>query len=151
MASEIARLALAERLKKVIGEEPTETLMEHLPPTTWDKLATKEDLEAAEKCLLAAFAETKGELRGEFGELRGEFGELRGDFGELRGEFAELRGEAKETKGELRGEFAELRGEAKETKGELALQIARQTRIIVFVQLGIALTIWIALLAPGLG
>lgn len=112
MASEIARLALAERLKKVIGEEPTETLMEHLPPTTWDKLATKEDLEAAEKCLLAAFAETKGELR---------------------------------------GEFAELRGEAKETKGELALQIARQTRIIVFVQLGIALTIWIALLAPGLG
>ena len=126
MASEIERLALAERLKNVIGEGPTVTLMEHLPPTTWDKLATKEDVEAAEKRLLAALAEAKGELRGEFGELRGEFGELRGEFGELR-------------------------GEVKEAKGELALQIARQTRTIVFVQLGIALTIWISLLAPGFG
>ena len=75
--------------------------MEHLPPTTWDQLATKDDLKM-----------TATELRGEFAELRGEFGEHR---------------------------------------GELALQLARQTRTIVFTQLGVALSIWIALLVPVLG
>ena len=122
MTGEMKRLALAERLIEVLGKEPALTLMEHLPPTSWDQLATKDDVK------MAAI------------ELRGEFAELRGEFAELRGEFAELR-----------GEFAELRGESREHRGELALQIARQTRTIVFTQLGVALTIWIALLVPALG
>ena len=129
MTGEMKRWALAERLIEVLGKEPALILMEHLPPTTWDQLATKDDVKMAAT-----------ELRGEFAELRGEFGELRGEFGELRGEF-----------GELRGEFAELRGESREHRGEFALQIARQTRTIVFTQLGVALTIWIALLVPALG
>ena len=94
MADEMKRLALVERLIEMLGKEHALTLMEHLPPTTWDQLATKDDL--------------------------------------------------KMTATELRGEFAELRG-------ELALQIARQTRTIVFTQLGVALSIWIALLVPVLG
>ena len=52
---------------------------------------------------------------------------------------------------EFRGEFAELRGESREHRGEIALQIARQTRTIVFTQLGVALAIWIALLVPAVG
>ena len=108
MTGEMKRLALAERLIEVLGKEPALTLMEHLPPTSWDQLATKDDVK------MAAI--------------------------ELRGEFAELR-----------GEFAELRGESREHRGELALQIARQTRTIVFTQLGVALTILVALLVPALG
>ena len=115
MAGEMKRLALVERLIEILGKEHALTLMEHLPPTTWDQLATKDGLKM-----------TATELRGEFAELRGEFGELRGEFGELRGEFGEHR-------------------------GELALQLARQTRTIVFTQLGVALSIWIALLVPVLG
>ena len=115
MTGEMKRLALAERLIEVLGKEPALTLMEHLPPTSWDQLATKDDVK------MAAI-------------------ELRGEFAELRGEFAELR-----------GEFAELRGESREHRGELALQIARQTRTIVFTQLGVALTILVALLVPALG
>ena len=108
MTGEMKRWALAERLIEVLGKEPALILMEHLPPTTWDQLATKDDVK------MAAI--------------------------EIRGEFAELR-----------GEFAELRGESREHRGEIALQIARQTRTIVFTQLGVALTIWIALLVPVLG
>ena len=108
MAGEMKRLALVERLIEILGKEHALTLMEHLPPTTWDQLATKDDLKM-----------TATELRGEFAELRGEFAELRGEFGEHR--------------------------------GELALQLARQTRTIVFTQLGVALSIWIALLVPVLG
>ncbi len=108
MADEMKRLALVERLIEMLGKEHALTLMEHLPPTTWDQLATKDDLKM-----------TATELRGEFAELRGEFAELRGEFGEHR--------------------------------GELALQLARQTRTIVFTQLGVALSIWIALLVPVLG
>ena len=52
---------------------------------------------------------------------------------------------------EFATQFAELRGETRENRGEFALQLARQTRTIVFTQLGVALTIWIALLVPGLG
>ena len=122
MAGEMKRLALVERLIEILGKEHALTLMEHLPPTTWDKLATKDDL------MMTAT------------ELRGEFAGLRGEFAELRGEFAGLR-----------GEFAELRGESREHRGEFALQLARQTRTIVFTQLGVALSIWIALLVPILG
>ena len=108
MADEMKRLALVERLIEMLGKEHALTLMEHLPPTTWDQLATKDDLKM-----------TATELRGEFAELRGEFAELRGEFAELR--------------------------------GDLALQLARQTRTIVFTQLGVALSIWIALLVPVVG
>ena len=108
MADEMKRLALVERLIEMLGKEHALTLMEHLPPTTWDQLATKDDLKM-----------TATELRGEFAELRGEFAQLRGEFGEHR--------------------------------GELALQLARQTRTIVFTQLGVALSIWIALLVPVVG
>ena len=107
MAGEMKRLALVERLIEILGKEHALTLMEHLPPTTWDQLVSKDDLKM-----------TATELRGEFAELRGEFAELRGEFGEHR--------------------------------GELALQLARQTRTIVFTQLGVALSIWIALLVPVL-
>ncbi len=62
-----------------------------------------------------------------------------------------LRAEFAAQFGELRGEIRENRGETRENRGEFALQLARQTRTIVFTQLGVALTIWIALLVPGLG
>jgi hypothetical protein len=42
-----------QRLEEVLGDEPATTLMEHLPPTGWADLATKQDLAHVEEKLSA--------------------------------------------------------------------------------------------------
>lgn len=65
---EQARYELSERLAEVLGPAPAGTLMASLPPSRWDQLATKQDLERfATKEDLERFA-TKVELA----ELRSE-------------------------------------------------------------------------------
>ena len=83
--TEAQRFELREQLIEKIGPEPTMTLMESLPPVSWEKLATKEDLHALEERMHAGFESLGKELRGEMKELRGE----------LRGEMKGLRGETK--------------------------------------------------------
>ena len=50
--------------------------------------------------------------------------------------------------GRLNGEFAKVRGEIAELRGEIKFDLSRQTRTMVFTMLGIAITIWLALLLP---
>ncbi|MDE0066587.1 MAG: hypothetical protein OXN44_06915 [Acidimicrobiaceae bacterium] len=42
--SEQKRFELREELIEFIGQDKAETLMEALPPVSWDQLATKDDL-----------------------------------------------------------------------------------------------------------
>ena len=49
----------------------------------------------------------------------------------------------------VRGDVAELRGEIKELRGSISLEIAKQTRTLVFTLVGFALTVWISILAIG--
>ena len=101
--TDMRRLLLYERLIELLGDERAATLMEHLPPGGWDKVAaTKDDVNTA--VLLA--------------ERR------------------------------LHSEITELRGEITELHGEIKHDLARQTRTMVFTMLGIAITIWLALLLP---
>ena len=51
--SDMKRLALLEQFTKAFGREPAETLMENLPPHSWDQIATKADLEALKTELIA--------------------------------------------------------------------------------------------------
>ncbi len=53
--TETKRFRLRERLHDLMEEEHVTTLMDSLPPIGWDKLATKEDLEAVEERLSAKF------------------------------------------------------------------------------------------------
>lgn len=41
-----SRLNLHRKLEAVLGSDDADTLMAHLPPVTWQDVATKDDLEA---------------------------------------------------------------------------------------------------------
>lgn len=66
-ALESERHALRENLAETLGPETAGKLMEHLPPVSWDKLATKDDLrKVATKDDLAKLSNkmaTKDDLR----------------------------------------------------------------------------------------
>ena len=65
-----ARLELHRRLDSVLGAEEASTLMSHLPPVTWDQVATKEDLRALEANLRAEISVSASGLRTEMADLR---------------------------------------------------------------------------------
>ena len=129
-AREQKRLALGNRLIEVLGEEEAEVLMESLPPFDWHKLATKDDIFVLKENVEAL----KEDVEASEQRLRTE----------MNAGFANIRTEAA-------AEFKMLRAENKEFRGEIALQLARQTRTIVFTMLGLAMPTWGAILAVGLG
>lgn len=53
------RLNLHRKLEAVLGQEEADTLMAHLPPVTWNDVATKADLDALQTNL-------RTELRADF-------------------------------------------------------------------------------------
>ena len=83
-----ARLELHRRLDSVLGAEEASTLMSHLPPVTWDQVATKEDLRALEANLRAEISVSASDLRTEMADLRTE---VRTELAGVRTEMAHLR------------------------------------------------------------
>ena len=83
-----ARLELHRRLDSVLGAEEASTLMSHLPPVTWDQVATKEDLRALEANLRAEISVSASGLRTEMADLRTE---VRTELAGVRTEMAYLR------------------------------------------------------------
>ena len=45
------RLNLHRKLEAILGHDEADTLMAHLPPVTWNEVATKDDLRASEAAL----------------------------------------------------------------------------------------------------
>ena len=125
-AGEEERLTLLSRLTEAIGADAARTIMESLPPMQWDQLATKDDLKALEERLVTRF-------NGEFAKINGE----------MNGGFAKINGE-------MNGEFAKIRGEINDLRGSISLEIAKQTRTLVFTMVGFAITVWISILAIGI-
>ncbi len=98
-ASEQKRFELREGLIDLLGQDKAETLMEALPPVSWDQLATKNDLNTLAVVIGAEFTK----VASEFTAVRGELTAVRGEFTAVRGEFTEQIGEVhKEIAGQTR-------------------------------------------------
>ena len=62
---------LYNQLINAIGQDAARTLMEQLPTSGWDQVATKDDLQASEKMLLREIKASEKTLRGELKETEG--------------------------------------------------------------------------------
>ncbi len=69
-ATQAQRAALYNDLAEAMNPEAADTLMDQLPPTGWDQMATKDDLANTEQRMQAGFAETNAAMQAGFAELR---------------------------------------------------------------------------------
>ncbi len=79
------RLDLHRKLDAMLGSKEADTLMAHLPPVTWQDVATTNDVRTLETTLRAEmraeFADVRAEMRAEFAEVRTE---MRVGFADVR-------------------------------------------------------------------
>ncbi len=99
-ASEQKRFELREGLIDLLGQDKAETLMEALPPVSWDQLTTKNDLNTLVVVIGA-----------EFTKVASEFTAVRGELTAVRGELAEQTGEVHKEIGEVHKEIGEVHKE----------------------------------------
>jgi len=62
------RLNLHRKLDEVLGADEADTLMAHLPPVTWQDVATKGDIRASEAVLRSEIGAVEAGLRGEIAQ-----------------------------------------------------------------------------------
>ena len=120
------RLKLLRTLETVIGPEDASTLMDHLPPVTWAKVATIDHVSVVGDQTTKAL---RGEMQVLSTQLRSEMHTLST---ELRGELNELR---VELRSEIAGQVAQL---------EVTVERGFRRQILALVTLG---TAWFAITA----
>ena len=69
--TETQRTTLYSQLTDAIGQEAARTLMEQLPPSGWDQVATKDDVKASEKLLQRELNASETRVLGELKETEG--------------------------------------------------------------------------------
>jgi hypothetical protein len=73
------RYNLHRKLEAVLGPEEANTLMAHLPPVTWQDVATTRDLGTLETSIRAEITVFRSDMRAEFADVRGEIANVRGE------------------------------------------------------------------------
>jgi DNA anti-recombination protein RmuC len=116
------RLNLHRKLEVVLGSEEADTLMSHLPPVTWDQVATSSDIDALGSTLRAEIAASATQLRT---DLESQNRQLRT---EVASQFQQLRTEMQSSDEQLR---YELRTEIATFRGDVLEMINRQTTWLV--------------------
>lgn len=155
-ALESERHALRENLAETLGPDTAGKLMEHLPPVSWDKLATKDDLaEMADKLAtkddLAALADkmaTKDDLKSlatkdELKSLATK-DELR-DLSDKMATKDDLRVFGKELRAEMRDGFATAKTQSSEHLQSITATMIGHHRMTMLTLVGMAISIIVVL------
>ena len=133
--TETQRTTLYSQLTDAIGQDAARTLMEQLPPSGWDQVATKDDVKASERLLQRELKASEKMLHGELKETEGR----------LMAQMAasELRQGARID--ETNRELSKLNGEVQTGFAELQLTLAKHTRWMAAVLLGFAVSMAVPL------
>ena len=147
--TETQRTTLYRQLTDAIGQEAARTLMEQLPPSGWDQVATKDDVKASERLLQREFKASEKMLHGELKETEGRLMLQIADSESRQGariDGTNTRLDETNTRidgtnarlDEISRELSELTGEVKTGFAGLQLTLARHTRWMGAVLLGFA-------------
>lgn len=122
------RTSMFITLTEVMGQDDAETLMQHLPPSGWDNVATKEDLRVA-------FAEINSAMTA--------------GFAQAAVERAEIVKAMTERLAQATVERAEIKAEAATERAEIIRRQAWHLYIVVSTIAVASVSIWIALLTQS--
>ena len=136
-ATQAQRAALYASLVDSMGEEAADTLMDQLPPSGWDQMATKEDLAGVELRLQAAFTAAIAQINAKFAETNAKL--------------VETNARITETNSDLRVEMHEGFAEAAKERAEIIKSQAKQLYVIVATIAAATISIWIALFTTAAG
>ena len=124
------RAALYASLVDSMGEEAADTLMDQLPPSGWDQMATKEDLAGIEQRLQASLAVASADTNAQFAEMSAKFAE---------------------SHAALQVAMHEGFAQAAKERAEIIKVQARQLYVIVSAIAAATISIWIALFTSAAG
>ena len=136
-ATQAQRAALYTSLVDSMGEEAADTLMDQLPPSGWDQVATKEDLAGVELRLRAAFTEAIAETNVKLAESRASL--------------VESHGKLVESYAALRVEMHDGFAQAAKERAEIIKSQAKQLYVVVSTIAVATISIWIALFTSAAG
>ena len=122
------RTSMFNTLTEVMGQDDAETLMQHLPPSGWDNVATKEDLRVA-------FAEINSAMTAGFAQAAVERAEIVKAMAEGQAQAAVER--------------AEIKAQAATERAEIIRRQAWHLYIVVSTIAVASVSIWIALLTQS--
>ncbi|MDE0667196.1 MAG: hypothetical protein OXH67_16515 [Acidimicrobiaceae bacterium] len=130
------RATLFNTLAEIMGQPEAETLVEQLPPTGWDTMATKDDVRVLGATITAALTEGLAEAAKERAKLHAAI--------------ATGLAEAAKERAKLHAAMADGFAEAAMERAEIIKSQARSLYVTVSTVVLAAISIWIALLAgPG--
>ena len=150
-ATQAQRAALYASLVDSMGEEAADTLMDQLPPTGWDQMATKEDLAGVELRLQAAFATAIAQINASIAETNASITETNASITETNASITETNARITETNADLRVEMHKGFAEAAKERAEIIKSQAKQLYVIVATIAAATISIWIALFAGAAG
>ncbi len=122
------RTSMFNTLTEVMGQDDAETLMEHLPPSGWDNVATKDGLSVTKSELLVVLAEMNTTITAGFAQAATERANIRA---------------------QAATERANIRAEAATERAEIIRRQAWHLYIMVSAIVVATVSIWIALLTQS--
>jgi len=130
------RMELHRRLTEVLGDQEADTLMAHLPPVTWQNVATTDSVDSTRVVLATQIDALRSDVDRHVTELRsdleGQITELHAD---IHGQITQLRsdlgGQITKLRSDLNGHVTALNSALSAGLADLRVEMHRTTRSIV--------------------